>query len=41
MERFCGPATKNLPAYTAWFIARLAGDQKTATDGAWKRILAA
>jgi hypothetical protein len=25
MKPFCGPATKNLPAYIAWFITRLAG----------------
>jgi transposase-like protein len=41
MQPFCGPATKNLPAYTAWFIARLVGDHKVATDGAWNRLLAA
>jgi hypothetical protein len=37
---FCGPATKNLPAYITWFIARLA-DQQTAQNDAWKRRLAA
>ena len=40
MKPFCGPATKNLPAYIAWFIARLAG-QITAQNNAWKRMLAA
>lgn len=37
---FCGPATKNLPAYVTWFIARLA-DQATAQNNAWQRMLAA
>jgi len=37
---FCGPATKNLSAYIAWFIARLA-DQQTAQNDAWQRMLAA
>lgn len=37
---FCGPATKSLPAYIAWFIARLA-DQATAQNNAWQRMLAA
>lgn len=40
MRPFCGPATKYLPAYIAWFIARLA-DQQTAQDDAWQKILAA
>lgn len=40
MRSFCGPATKYLPAYITWFIARLA-DQKTAQHHAWQRILAA
>lgn len=40
MRPFCGPATKNLPAYLAWFIARLAEPQ-TALDEAWRRVLAA
>ncbi len=40
MRPFCGPATKNLPAYLAWFIARLAAPQ-TALDEAWHRLLAA
>lgn len=38
---FRGPATKFLPAYTAWFIARLMGRPKDTTDAAWRRILAA
>lgn len=37
---FCGPATKNLSAYIAWFIARLA-DKPNAQNHAWQRILAA
>lgn len=37
---FCGPATKNLPAYLAWFIARLA-EPETAQNDAWNRMLAA
>ncbi len=40
MRPFCGPATKNLPAYLAWFIARLA-DEPTAQNEAWQRMLAA
>jgi transposase-like protein len=40
MRPFCGPATKNLTAYLAWFIARLA-DQQTAQNDAWQRMLAA
>ena len=40
MKPFCGPATKNLHAYIAWFVARLAG-QTTAQENAWKRMLAA
>lgn len=40
MKPFCGPATKNLPAYIAWFITRLAG-QKTAQANAWTQMLAA
>lgn len=40
MRPFCGPATRNLPAYIAWFVARLAGHE-TAQHDAWKRMLAA
>lgn len=40
MKPFCGPATKNLPAYVAWFVTRLAGPP-AAQDNAWKRMLAA
>lgn len=40
MEPFRGAATKNLPAYSAWFIARLIGKREAATDAAWKRMLA-
>jgi hypothetical protein len=41
MRPFCGPATKNLPAYLDWFIHRLTGDATTTTDAAWKRLLPA
>ena len=41
MRPFCGPATKNLPRYLDWFIARLIGDPTSATEAAWKRMLAA
>lgn len=40
MEPFRGPATKNLPAYTAWFIARLVGGRGAAANAAWQRMLA-
>jgi transposase-like protein len=40
MKPFCGPATKNLPAHIAWFVARLAG-QQAAQNTAWSRMLAA
>ncbi len=40
MRPFCGPATNNLPAYIAWFIARLA-DEHTAQNHAWQKILEA
>jgi len=40
MRPFCGPATKNLPAHIAWFVARLA-DKATAQEQAWRRMLAA
>lgn len=41
MKPFCGPATRHLPRYTAWFLARpIAGDQPT-TDNAWNHLLAA
>lgn len=39
MRPFRGPATKHLPAYLAWFIARLAAPQ-IALDDAWRRLLA-
>jgi transposase-like protein len=38
MRPFCGPATKNLPRYAVWFIAR---EQTRPTDAAWQRLLAA
>ena len=39
MRPFCGPATKYLHIYIAWFIARLA-DERTAQNEAWQRMLA-
>ena len=41
MKPFCGPATKNLPGYAAWFITRLTGDATAAHGAAWQRLLAA
>jgi transposase-like protein len=41
MKPFCGPATKYLPRYAAWFIARLIAGQQAAADAAWNRLLAA
>jgi transposase-like protein len=41
MKPFCGPATKNLPGYAAWFITRLIGPPADARDAAWQRLLAA
>ena len=41
MKPFCGSATKYLPRYSAWFIARLVAGQRTAADAAWNRLLAA
>jgi hypothetical protein len=41
MKPFCGPATKTLPRYAAWFVARLIADTPTAQDTAWQRLLAA
>lgn len=41
MTPFRGPATKNLPAYAAWFIARLLPTRKDATETAWQVALAA
>jgi transposase-like protein len=41
MKPFCGPATKNLPGYAAWFITRLTGDETVARAQAWERLLAA
>jgi transposase-like protein len=38
---FRGPATKFLPAYTAWFIAQQMGQPKERKDSAWRHILAA
>jgi hypothetical protein len=41
MKPFCGPATKHLSGYAAWFITRLTGDEATARSAAWQRLLAA
>ena len=41
MKPFCGPATENLPAYAAWFVSRLVGDQQDAENAAWQIALAA
>jgi transposase-like protein len=41
MKPFCGPATKYLPRYSAWFIARLLAGKQAAADAAWTRLLAA
>ena len=41
MKPFCGPATKNLPAYAAWFVSRLVGNQQDAENAAWQIALAA
>jgi transposase-like protein len=41
MKPFCGPATKNLPGYAAWFITPLIGDETAARGAAWQRLLAA
>jgi transposase-like protein len=40
IKPFCSPATKNLSAYIAWFVARLEGPEKAQND-AWSRLLAA
>ena len=41
MKPFCGPATKYLPRYAAWFVARLTADTPAAHHTAWQRLLAA
>lgn len=41
MKPFCGPATKNLQGYTAWFIQRLKHSQPHAVSQTWQRLLAA
>ena len=40
MKPFCGPATKYLPGYAAWFIARLIAGHQAAADAAWRRLAA-
>lgn len=41
MEPFCGPATKHLPRYAAWFITRCSGDGAAQQGALWQRLLAA
>ena len=41
MRPFCGPATKNLPAYAAWLVSRPVGKQQDAENAAWQIALAA
>jgi transposase-like protein len=41
MKPFCGPATKHLPRYSAWFIARMIPQPPAARHAAWNRLLAA
>lgn len=41
MKPFCGPATKYLPRYAAWFVARLIGAAPAAQAETWQRLLAA
>ena len=40
MKPFCGPATRYLPRYSAWFITHLLATPQ-ASDAAWSRLLAA
>lgn len=40
MKPFRGPATKNLPFYASWFIARTLGPRQTSIDDAWDRLVA-
>ncbi len=39
MDPFCGPATKNLPGYAAWFITRLINERSEANRQAWQQLL--
>jgi transposase-like protein len=41
MKPFIGPATKYLPRYTAWFIARSSGSKPERIEDAWDRLVAA
>jgi hypothetical protein len=41
MKPFRGPATKYLPRYTAWFIARSSGSKPERIGNAWDRLVAA
>ena len=40
MEPFRGPATKNLPGYASWFIARSVRTEPARVDDAWDRLMA-
>lgn len=40
MKPFCGPATKNLPGYAAWFITKLMSNDAPQRE-LWRRLLAA
>ena len=41
MDPFCGPATRDLPGYAAWFIPKLTAGEEAAQREAWQRLLAA
>jgi len=41
MEPFRGPATKNLPGYASWFIARSVRTEPERINDAWDRLMAA
>jgi transposase-like protein len=41
MRPFCGPATRHLPRYAAWFLVSAIGSAEAARAEAWQRLLAA
>jgi len=41
MRPFRGPATKNLPGYASWFIARSVRSEPERIEDAWDRLMAA
>ncbi len=41
MEPFRGPATRNLPGYASWFIARSVRTEPERVNDAWDRLMAA